>query len=315
MGGDTVSTAITTANGAAITTGEPGGEMTREQIELLKRTLAVGVTDDEFSLFLATCRRLRLDPFARQIFAVKRWDGRQRREVMSTQVSIDGLRLVAERTKAYAGQTPIQWCGPDGVWRDVWLDRNPPAAARVGVYRHGFVEPLYRVARFASYAQTKKGGDLNRMWAQMPDVMIGKCAEALALRAAFPHDLSGVYTREEMEQASNDAPPTRSAPAVVAEPEPQASGEPAPVEDIVDAEAACMAEQPPAATSTPRMRGTDTRTMGELQTAEDLRAWLASGWDGAVIQRGRVDRVLEHADKIGVTHADVKNWIGLEAAE
>jgi phage recombination protein Bet len=156
-------------------------------------------------VFLHYAQRTGLDPFARQIYMIgrKEWDSKTRSESYkyTIQAGIDGLRVIAERSERYEGRTPISWCGADGVWRDVWLDKNtPPTAARVGVYKKGFREPLVSVAVFSEYAGTKKGGELTRMWATKGSHMIGKVAEALALRAAFPQDLAGVYIPEEMDQ-------------------------------------------------------------------------------------------------------------------
>ncbi len=173
---------------SAMTTTQ-GHEMNTDQLALLKRTLATDLTDNEFALFAEVCNRLQLDPFRRHIYAIKR-GGR-----MTIQTGIDGFRAVASRSGEYEGQAGPFWCGEDGVWRDAWLTKEPPKAAKVGVYRRGFREPVWGVARFDSYA-----GD--NLWRKMPEIMIAKCAEALALRKAFPETLSGVYSAEEMDQAS-----------------------------------------------------------------------------------------------------------------
>ncbi|WP_382307346.1 phage recombination protein Bet [Herbiconiux sp. UC225_62] len=165
--------------------------------------------------FLQHCARTGLDPIARQIYAIERggkW---------GIQISIDGARLVAQRSGQYAGQTPVEWTGDGKTWVDVWLESDPPKAARVGVLRQGFAQPLYATARWDSYAVMKdewSGGQktgrkvVSDMWAKMPDLMLGKVAEMLALRKAFPMELSGLYSSEEMAQADAPAAPV-AAPA------------------------------------------------------------------------------------------------------
>lgn len=160
----------------------------QQQIQLLKTTLCKDLGDDEFKLFWNISQRTRLDPLRRQIYAIKR-QGR-----MTIQTGIEGYRAIASRNPNYAGQEGPFWCGKDGVWKDHWVDDVPPVAAKVGVRRKDWDQPTYAIANVKSFAVAS-----NPLWKTMPEHMIAVRAEALALRKAFPEDLSGIYTEEEMD--------------------------------------------------------------------------------------------------------------------
>lgn len=169
-----------------------------EQIQLLKDTVCKGATNEEFKLFLYVAGKTGLDPLTKQIYAVKRWNKKLNREEMTCQTGIDGFRVIAQRSGMYSGQLGPYWCGDDGQWVDVWLKKELPRAAKVGVLRMDFKEPLYAIANFDAYKQTNKEGQLTQFWERMPELMIAKVAESLALRKAFPQDLSGLYIPEEI---------------------------------------------------------------------------------------------------------------------
>jgi phage recombination protein Bet len=175
-------------------------QWTQEQTALISSTIAPGCTADELKLFAYACQRTGLDPFSRQVYAIKR-SGK-----LSIQTSIDGLRSIAERTGQLDGSS-TEWCGDDGIWADVWLGSKPPAAAKTTIWRKGSTHPFVGTALFRDY-NANQG-----LWSKMAAAMIAKCSEALALRKAFPADLSGLYSSDEMEQAETVTVTATPAPA------------------------------------------------------------------------------------------------------
>lgn len=154
-------------------------------------------SDEDLLLFLYVAKRTGLDPLTKQIYSVFRWDNRQGRQVMAIQAGIDGMRLVAQRTGDYAGQDEALFTPEDE-------SSTYPVKATVTVYKmvQGQKVAFSASARWAEYAPLNTKGEPDFMWKKMPYTMLGKCAEALALRKGFPNELSGVHSEEEMRQAT-----------------------------------------------------------------------------------------------------------------
>jgi phage recombination protein Bet len=182
--------------GVALAKHEHGGQFDADQLALIKSTVAKGTTNDELSLFLYTAKRTGLDPLMKQIHAIKRWSSREGRDVMSIQTGIDGLRLIADRTDRYApGAEPEIGEDSEGI-----IKATAYVKKRVGEDWHTIGATAY----YEEYVQTNKEGKPIGLWAKMPRLMTAKCAEALALRKAFPAEMSGVYTFDEMTQADSE---------------------------------------------------------------------------------------------------------------
>jgi len=169
-----------------------------EKVDLIRKMAAQDATPDELKLFLYQASRTGLDPLARQIYFQKRYNKSRNRFELTIITGIDGYRLVADRTGQYAGNDD-----------PVFDDEEHPRKATVTVYKIiGTVRcPFTASARWDQYYP---GDAQGFMWRKMPHLMLGKCAEALALRKAFPAELSGLYIKEEMDQA--DSEPQGAAP-------------------------------------------------------------------------------------------------------
>lgn len=182
---------------------------TQRQIAALKQLgVSNNVTEADLDIFLAQSKRTGLDPFSKQIYMIGRRQkigNTDQYEIKQTiQVGIDGLRAIAHRVAQQCHEvfsmSDTLWADNSGAWHDVWLAPTPPAAAKVSVKRGGGV--FSAVALFKEYAPIYKG-KLSGMWASKPALMIAKCAEALALRKAFPTDMSGIYTDDEMDNVKD----------------------------------------------------------------------------------------------------------------
>lgn len=186
------------------------GKMTRSQIDLIKRTVAKGASDDELRMFIQVCKGANLNPFLKQVHLIPRWDSKAGQEVRAIQVSIDGFRAIAEESGAYAGNEDPVFTGEDIIQISAGKDTKAtkevkvPEKATVTVYK--LVQGArYAFAATARWTEYYPGAKIGFQWHTKPYLMLGKCAEALALRKAFPKLLSGMYAQEELDKGQGES--------------------------------------------------------------------------------------------------------------
>lgn len=202
----------------------PNDFLSKEEVDLLKRTMLNAFDDDEKLMFIRVCQRTKLDPFTKQIYPTRRYsktkdaDGNTiKKATLVTVTGIMGLCAVADRTGNYDG-CQVYWSGPEGSWKEEWLADEYPAAAKCIVYRKGRTHPEVAIARWFSfvgqaYNYKTERWEVGDFWNKMPDFMLAKCAKAAALRACFPDQLSNVYIREELDSDITDSEETESIPS------------------------------------------------------------------------------------------------------
>jgi RecT family len=168
--------------------------ITPEHLALIKLTVAKEATDAELQLFIYDNLRRGVHPLDRLIHFSKR-AGRY--------VPIVGIDFMRQRAHATGA-----CCGIE----DAIFTGRPKAADFVATVTVWRLVQGQRCAFSASARWSEYKPDQDFMWQRMPHVMLGKVAEALALRRAFPQELTGVFSSEELAHAEdeNAAPPAAS---------------------------------------------------------------------------------------------------------
>ena len=187
--------------------------LTQKHLELIKTQIAKDATKPELDLFLMMAYRTRLDPLMKQLYFIKYRNKRASESNgcrcgwsectcgksifdVSYVTSIDGYRTVAHRTNEFAGvDEPLYSYNKN--------DKLTHCAITVYKIVGNVRCPFTAKVKFAEYNTSKN------LWSKMPETMIAKVAEAHALRKAFPQDLSGIYTTDEMDQAKRETKPVR----------------------------------------------------------------------------------------------------------
>jgi phage recombination protein Bet len=183
--------------------------VTADELDLVKKTVANGATSEELKLYLYDCARQGVHPLDRLIHFTKR-AGKY-----TPITSIDFMRIRAADTGEYAGSDDAKFTGSTET-----TDRCFEASVTVWRLVQGTRCGFTATARWSEYKPEQN----DFMWKKMPHTMLAKCAEALALRKGFPRQLAGLYAKEEMDQAGQDA---QVPPETVHTPRPAPISEPA----------------------------------------------------------------------------------------
>lgn len=185
---------------------ESGGQMVKLSAGMIKKYLVSGggnVTDQEVMLFLSLCKFQKLNPFLRDAYLIKYGNS-----PATMVVGKDVLLKRARRNPDYIGkQAGVivqdietgEITEREGTFYISGKERLLGGWAKVFI--KGYDVPEYAAVSFAEYAGRTRDGKLNSQWATKPATMIRKVALVHALREAFPEELGGMYSPEEVPSA------------------------------------------------------------------------------------------------------------------
>lgn len=174
--------------------------LTREQVDLIKRTCAKEATDDELSLFIAYCNNKGVNPLSKEIYFTK-YNGQ-----VNFLVSYHFMLAKVQETGLFEGMTLPLFCGEDGNWKELWTTKTLPVACKVGIFRKGYREAVYSIRYMEETQQS------NPQWKKQPLQMLRKATIADALRLTFDDILRGMYTIDEMPTAQFEPTLSPAAP-------------------------------------------------------------------------------------------------------
>lgn len=176
-------------------------------------------TPEGIILAVSYCQAKNYDVMKKMVHVVPIWSSSLKREAEGVWESVAALRATAFRTGEYAGCEETKF-GPlktkhfegEVGWKEraknVQMDLEFPEWAQVTVYRLiqgmkcSFPGP--RVSFLGAYGAQGKSEVPNEKWAEGPSYMLEKCAEAAALRKAFPEAIGSTNAAEEMEGRKTD---------------------------------------------------------------------------------------------------------------
>ena len=233
------------APAAAVTEYESNGEVVKLSPQTIRNYLVSGggaVTDQEIMMFMSLCRFQHLNPFLKEAYLIKY--GNSPATIVTGK---DVFTKRAKRNKDYAGkQAGIIVTDSTGAVEEREGTLVLPGETIVGgwakVYIKGYEKPEYAAVSFNEYAGRKSNGELNSQWASKPATMIRKVALVQALREAFPEDYSGLYSPEEIPEASEIV--LEDAAGTIPQEQPAPAQAPAP-EQPQEAKAPAQAPQEP----------------------------------------------------------------------
>ena len=205
------------------------------------------VTDQEVAMFIGLCKYQHLNPFLREAYLIKYGE----RNAATIVTGKEAITKRAMRNERYAGQQAgvvlYNSDTRDLEYRtgSMVMQGEKLVGGWAKVYVKGYDVPIEAAVSFDEYVGTKSDGSINSQWSKKPATMIRKVALMQALREAFPEDLGGMYSSEEvgtdiddgslapLEQPEDPQQPPQ--PETIQNPEDQQNTPPWPAEEPVQA--------------------------------------------------------------------------------